>query len=603
MQRPQLSVPEPKTASLSYCDVGVKPFRSWVRRLPMANLGELSRQLYHAIIELNQLVTPPAHRLQMLELIRPTIRFACGELSRHYLGMAIALPEKQRKVANLSQALQLHLASGYKLATLEFLDSGPVERNRPSLALACHRSITELGASILRAQQLYGPSPKGSWHESHQLFRFAVAHRLQDTEIEDKTLRHRTGSTVAQAYYRTLLLGGARGNQLRQNELEQIHDLFELWAPSVRCAPELADQAVFLVDMEGDGGPVYRALDSQPPGDRAWGFDTTTLAEEIQEYLHDPASGQPGPGGSASGPLPVPGGVSNRLLVHLGEAFAFLTLRSFNRQASGGQLEVCAGLTAVHYFIAGQSPFNQFVISNAMVSEPQANRFMRSNARDAWSEAFDAGLSEERITATADTPINYHAGSRFSDDAQQKKNQPIAYLTSLVNASPGGYCVAWSASIPAALQAGELLAVREHRTHRWSVAVVRWLRQARGEATRVGVELLAPNASPCGVKLIQKTGNSSEFLRGLLLPEIAEIDQPATLITPNLPFQSGSRIILLHDGTEEQGLLGRRISATGSISQFELRRYNSAADNVAPEPGTGHSGASEDEFDSLWPSL
>ena len=117
--KPDLRVPEQKTASLSFCDTTPKAFRAWIKQLPMANIGEVSRQLYHAIIELNHLFLTPQNRLRFLELIREKIHFVCSELSRHYLGLAVALPEKQRKIANLSQALQLHLASGYKLCLLE----------------------------------------------------------------------------------------------------------------------------------------------------------------------------------------------------------------------------------------------------------------------------------------------------------------------------------------------------------------------------------------------------------------------------------------------------------------------------------------------------
>ena len=130
---------------------------------------------------------------------------------------------------------------------------------------------------------------------------------------------------------------------------------------------------------------------------------------------------------------------------------------------------------------------------------------------------------------------------------------------------------------------------------------MRWIRQVRNQGTQVGIELLAPSAAPCGVRLIQKVGNSSEYLRGLLLPEISVVNQAATLITPRLPFQSGSRISLLHDGREDQGTLSRKISATGSVSQFELKLQSASvtpAGNNPPEAGT-----SEDEFDSLWPSL
>jgi hypothetical protein len=131
--------------------------------------------------------------------------------------------------------------------------------------------------------------------------------------------------------------------------------------------------------------------------------------------------------------------------------------------------------------------------------------------------------------------------------------------------------------------------------------VVRWIRQVKNEGTQIGIELQAPRATPCAVRLIQKLGNSSEYLRGLMLPEISVINQPATLIVPRLPFQSGNRITLLIDDHEEQGQLLKKMTATGSINQFEVKlqtRLDAKANTNRAGPA-----ASEDEFDSLWPSL
>ena len=197
--KPDLRVPEQKTASLSFCDTTPKAFRVWIDQLPMANIGEVSRQLYHAIIELNHLFLAPQQRMQFLELIREKIHFVCNELSRHYLGLAVALPEKQRKIANLSQALQLHLAGGYKLCVLEFIDNGGLDKNRRQIATAAHRAISELSATILRSHQLYCPSPAQSWLECHRLFRFAHRNKLSVIQVDDDTLQHRRASSVADA--------------------------------------------------------------------------------------------------------------------------------------------------------------------------------------------------------------------------------------------------------------------------------------------------------------------------------------------------------------------------------------------------------------------
>ncbi|MDX1458423.1 MAG: GTPase [Marinobacter sp.] len=596
--KPDLSVPEQKIASLSICDANPKAFRDWTRNLPMANVGEASRQLYHAIIELNQLFVAPQTRFQLLELVRPKIRFVCSELSRHFLGHAVSLPEKQRKIANLTQALQLHLANGYKLCLLELIDEGNIEKNRKSLTTSCHRAITELGATIVRAHQLYCPSPARSWLECHRLFRFAQRNKLADLNTEDETLEHRRESTVADSYKRILLLGCARPNQLRQNELSQIYDLFERWTDLARCSASQDDGSLFLVNMEQDSPPVYRSLvEGGNPGD-GFGFDTRELSERLAEYLHEHVELR---NRHYEPRVPLPPGVSDTLLTHLSQAFGVLTKRNFNRISSQGKLEICVGLSAAHYFISGQKNFTEFVAGNEP-EEEEGNRFLNPAKRnqDAWAGAFDAGPSEERRHAI-DAPINFRGSAGTVPVKTPTKNQPSAYQAALVNTSPGGYCVSWDVNLPPSMQAGEILGVREHASHPWSVAIVRWIRQIKNHGTQIGIELLAPSAAPCGVKLVQKVGNSSEFLRGLLLPEISVVNQAATLITPRLPFQSGSRITLLHDGREDQGQLTNRIAASGSVSQFELKLQNRAP--LVATPSSPGSGTSEDEFDSLWPSL
>ncbi|WP_148863490.1 GTPase [Marinobacter fonticola] len=593
--KPDLTLPEQKIANLSFCDATPKSFARWIGALPIANVGETSRQLYHAIIELNQLFIAPQQRLQLLELIRPRINFVCKELSRHYLGLAIALPEKQRKIANLSQALQLHLASGYKTTLIELLDAGALDKNRKAITAACHRVISDLGYTILRAHQLYCPSPARSWLESHRVYRFALRNNLLETPVEDETLMHRKSSTVADAYKRLLLLGCARPNQLRQNELLQAYELFEVWTDRTSCSSNNVDQALFLVHTERDAAPIYRSLveQDQITGD-CFGFSSVDLSGHIGEHLSKPAP---------ESDLPLPLSVSDNLLTHLSQALGILTKRNFKRVSTQGNLQVCVGLTAAHYFIAGEKTFKQFIASGDNEQEGDNNLFLKQARRrnDAWADAHDAGPSRD-FSSSADTPIAFRGTGGSARLDENRSDRPKTFSSPLVNTSPGGYCVSWEGEMPPSLQAGEVLAVREQSAHPWSVAVVRWIRQLRNQGTQIGIELLAPSASPCGVRLIQKIGNSSEYLRGLLLPEITVIGQPATLITPRLPFQQGSRIVLRQGDREDNGQLSKRLSATGSISQFELRLQSrtKSADSKPSGPG-GHTG--EDEFDSLWPSL
>lgn len=601
-----LSLPEQKLASLSFCETTPKSAKDWVSSLPMANVGETSRRLYHAVIELNQLIIAPQQRLQLLEAIRGPVHFVCGELGRHFLGHSISLPEKQRKIANLAQALQLHLAGGYKTVLSELAEQGSIDKNRRLLAQAGHRVVTDLSHTILRAAQLYCPSPAGSWLESHQIYQFACDHNLADVPVADETARHRPESTLSDSYKRLLLLGCSRPNQLRQHELGQSFELFELWTHLVSCGPESLGGALFVINVDRDAPPFYRTLMQDNNQGFSYGFDTTDLSHHLTEYLSLRRTRKK----EAESLLDVPIAVSDALLAHLGQALGILTKRNFKRMASSGTLEICVGLSGAHYFIANETEFNRFLVA-VRPPEDDENVFMSRARRkeDAWSGAFDAAPSDEGLSHP-DTPINFRGADGRLRTGDGKAPAHRSYRVSLINTSPGGYCVGWEAEVPSALQAGEVVAVREQASHPWSVAVIRWIRQVRQKGTQIGIELLAPNASPCGVRLLQKVGNHSEFLRGLLLPELSTIGQPATLIAPRLPFQTGNRIVLFNDGVEDQCQLSRRISATGSVSQFELKflnpggghgRHREHRQGPLSDPG-GESGG-EDDFDSLWPSL
>ena len=153
-----LRVTTPDKQSLSFCEDSPRDLKKWVDGLPKANIGETARQLYQALVELNQLLTPSENRLQLLEILRPEIYFVCKQLEKHFLNQAIVLDERPRKVANLCQALQNHLAIGYKLIVAR-LAAQPGRERHQLLAVALQRATHSLCGPLIRASQLYCPVP------------------------------------------------------------------------------------------------------------------------------------------------------------------------------------------------------------------------------------------------------------------------------------------------------------------------------------------------------------------------------------------------------------------------------------------------------------
>ena len=104
---------------------------------------------------------------------------------------------------------------------------------------------------------------------------------------------------------------------------------------------------------------------------------------------------------------------------------------------------------------------------------------------------------------------------------------------------------------------------------------------------------------------MRKTEQSSQFLRALLLPAIAAISRPASLITPRLPFQEGNKVLINLHGVEQRAVLTHKHASTGSFSQFEYRsvELNNAPLGKSVTAPEASSQAGEEDFDSLWKSL
>ena len=185
-----IAIPEQSLASLSFASHTPSDIKAWIKELPMANVGETARLLYRAIVEINQLTLSPTSRSQILETLRSPIHFVTKELSVYYLNQAIALPEKQQKIANLSQALQIHLATGYKIVMLESMSNIASEKVRKNFACASHRMISEFGDVIVRACQLYSTAPKGIWRELHEVYSFSEAIGLLKYTVADTCSQH-----------------------------------------------------------------------------------------------------------------------------------------------------------------------------------------------------------------------------------------------------------------------------------------------------------------------------------------------------------------------------------------------------------------------------
>lgn len=586
-----LRSPIPTQLRLSFCEATPRDLKRWIADLPKANIGETARQLYQGLSELNQLLTPSDNRLQLLELLRPEVYFVCKHLERHFLHQSIVLDERSRKIANLCQALQSHLAIGYKQIVMRVTPRFSKDR-APLLTQALQRAMHCLNGPLVRATELYCPVPEGVWLELHQLYRIACIHRLQHVSLRDELASQTQTLSIEQTYLAALLLGAARCNQLRQNQIARLAEVLEPWSKLIKLQAQTPADGLFAIAPELDVGPRYRSKFRAEQQANLLGLDPQPLVAAIEAHLQKTDS---------SSPLPVPAGLSLDTLQHLSAAWGQAVERSFQRTASQGTLTLCVGMSALHFYLGGQRPFSE-ILKNPGVARAQFKATSPSvREKDQWSHAFDAAPQGSVDALLPYEEIEYPQLQNDDTYESSDRNRHFpTYALPVINHSPGGYCLAWPGEVPAELQAGEMVGIEDSAGAGWSIAVVRWIRQVRGGGTQMGIEQVAPYAEPCGLQLVRTQDDHSHYLRGLLLPAISAIDLPATLLAPRLPFQEGNKVLINTNGEKRRAGLDRRVASTNSFNQFAYRSLETAkSDNVT---GSGVVN-SEEDFDSLWKTL
>lgn len=603
----KLIVPTQDVAQLSFCSGNKEAqVKLWLQNLPLTQVQQVSAQLYTAVHEISRLRTSRDNRLAILELLRVPVHQTLNGLALKYLNQPLILPEAALKTATVAQAIQKHFLNSYLAVVQEVCAARDTKDLHEQQALAIHRSLAALSLLLLRSYQLYLPVANQVWAEAHALFQLACTLELEHQPVEDKLPHNQGLKTIHSVYMRILLLATARPNQLRQDEIESTYNLLEQLAPVavLDTYNPAGKENLFVVLGSSSRPPFYKShwrpednFGASPPME----LQTSHLVDKLQEQQK---AGNEGVDASVSQRNQL--NLSAALTKHLAQAWSHLAMRSFERQDVNAEIEVTVGLTNIHFYLAGELPFNLFLNqSSAVAGAPGKGAIYQKRgvqlkvtetkkADDPWGDAFD--ITGTLFDGRALPTLNIEMKIQAQEQENYQGQHPI-YTIPLMDRSLGGYGLEWRQEIPVQVRAGELLGLREYGRNKWSIGVVRWAHQIKG-ATQLGIQIIAPHAIPVGIAAVHKTGGFAEYLRALKIPELRAVNQPPSLITNAISFHEHSKARLY---TQDQAgatgdggkpvQLTQRLFATSAFSQFGFRELMS----VAPEPKN-----SKEDFNSVW---
>ncbi|MEZ5570756.1 MAG: hypothetical protein R3E64_01935 [Halioglobus sp.] len=573
---------------------------AWVHSLPVTNTNSLVQLLGQALSELNRTKLSPELRFGIIEILRPNLDVAVLNLSKRFLNQPLIMPDEPRHMAELSDRLLTMTASCYTIVAIETIEQRDSIRETNPARLTCeaiHRALHYTGRKVLQNFQLNRPMEIHGWQTLHQLYALAERQRLAELPVPDPLSG---GDTIRTTYLQSMLMGCCKPNQLRQSDLEALHHGLRQWSEQVTFDSKGSGDDLFVIDLDSDQPPLYRALYRETPGPACRFINTSPLIKYLST-LREGAGGKPIHFDKNTS-------VTAAMLDHVITSLGSMSLRNFKRTTTNSPLWICVGLSSVHYHVAGQQVFEQLIYGDENIPSSTArsagNPFLAThNKADVWQKANPGDYTSE-VKFDPDKPVDVDSRTKArllpDEDANLPPDESYpVFKVQLADASPGGYCLEWAADLPRDIKAGDIVGLKEDEHKDWVIAVMRWVSRLNNAKTLVGLELLSPRAIAYGARIHQKSGDKSPPMRVLLLPEIKLVGQPQTLITPRTGFKERQKVTL---GTCNEAItiqLLRHIASTGHFSQFEFCKAKELSDVLA-ESGQGPASG---EYDSLWSNI
>lgn len=533
----QLTLP-----ALSFCQATPAKLKEWVNQLPIANHGEAARQLYSALNDLNYLKCNATTRYHLLETILPITLQVSNTLTSTYLNKNISLTEQQRKIANITQAINNKLTSSYRLVVQQYIHDKS-SSDKKFLAEAIYRNLQCASYSLLHSQQLYVSPADGFWLQFHDMFSLAEELKITTKKIklEDSYVLHL--DSIQAAYATTLLFYTCKPAQLRQSEQLAVYRALPNWSHFVSVHHPANPTDVFVIKLNENMPPIYQSFFKEALNADSAGLDVSSLVKGfnasglIDRLKQKNPTDAPKKVMSNSVTLEIPSDIDHPLLTHLINTWGVIAIRSAERKQVEGTVKICVGLAAAHYYASDQTDFN------------------------AWSS------QQKSLSDVADDDYTSSLASTQPDQEKKSTHDYAMISVTVINISSSGCCLQFK-SPPSHLHSGEIIGIR--RESGWRIGVIRWIQHVKSAGIQIGVEFLGSHVSPCGIKLLHASGETSAYMRTFLV----STNDLKTLITPRVPFKEGSNAYLKVGDTERRIHLSLLTAATGGFCQFKFNYIN-----------------------------
>ncbi|MGD2159698.1 MAG: hypothetical protein PVG94_00840 [Gammaproteobacteria bacterium] len=609
----KLHIPEQNAPAKDATPNHPRKLKKWLAELPHANMGEMTRQIFNAIRDLNRQTMPNKYRMENMEQLREPVRNIFNNLEKYFINRTLPLPERSQKIVNLNQALLQEVSYGYKIIAYEAANGIDKKVDARMQNMAILRAMRYMSELLLRASEIYEPYPPGTWHDLHQMYSYSEQKGFHNKLVPDPEYPHKK-ATIEDFYKQAMLFALARPIALRQSDSERVYKKLAEWAQLTHLGNEALENQVnrfFCARVDQDRPPNYLSMKDCKGSPDIRTLETSQLVDTIRKEIRVVESN--------NDKLAVGDQLSAETLQVLEMSWGVCAKRRFSRADKGGRIKAAIGLVNAAREIAGEVTEDDDKPAEEVMpgKRSQLNISLEAIPEDlspGRSKINAAHLKLHELGGDTDGAWDLVAKGRALTEAYERERQFLEEVQlglhkerdkhwEIVNVSAGGFCLRWNADTSSRAQVGELIALRDKEpdgSDAWRIGVIRWMQYIRESGLEIGVQLLSPKVLSASAQRSNRP--QEEPFECLMLPGIKPLNQPPSVLLPAHAFRSGNDLKIRINEREIEIRLGSVKDHTGSFTQFQYTSQDEV-ENIEQQEKKKARAKNRDNFDEIWSSL
>ncbi|MFH7805869.1 GTPase [Acinetobacter sp. BSP-53] len=546
---------ELKLEKLSFCPTNAKGLQDWVCNLSILQLGNSSKELFNALLEISELKCPEMLRFDLIQILHPTLDNVLGSLEKHFFNQGLMSNDRSDQIIELAMLLRSHFAKIYidiskrcntqlsmqKFSLFAFNQKKSLQTAR---IVSTYYALQQLSLLLYQQHLLYSTPLFGQWLIAHQLIECAIKNNFYQTNINQILDTQHPLQTVAQAYSQLVLLEILNTHQIRPSEMQGLYLCSFDWAKLVHVLPKETSLSRYIVDIHKDYPPVFNVNQSS--------LYKPTIYISTQNLLDHLSETQTKKSGYLSRNEKL--FLTPALHFHIHNLLTTNTERRHERYEYSAQLQICFSLSVAHFYLSKGKNFHETLDLDGNYQFHNESSFINS---------MNSNIPAEMTTAKT-----------LDREAKQ------IYSAEVLDISVNGYRIKWNGSAPSNLKTGEFILIQENTHSPWRGGVIRWIKQSTAKSLELGLEVLAQDLFPCAVMI--KTDRHSNNYQPALIVQSSQVDEVSTsLIVSGSHMFREKQTIHLRLGREEIKIyLTKAQIITQSFIRFEFELLNEQQENL-----------------------